>query len=139
MSAADKAAFEAYYGFPVPAMGDAAAARRLADADTRYLMQLPTAAPVAGFLGTRWDVGEARPLPGSPRLRALIDSLLNIPVTQGGGRLIDRCGLYHLETQYELPRIGGIQTLIGGNFRLFEINSAGTIFIDTMGKPFWKL
>ncbi len=138
MSAADKAAFEAHYGFPVPAMGDAAAARRLADADTRYLMQLPTAAPVAGFLGTRWDVGEARPLPGSPRLRALTDSLLNVPVTQGGGRLIDRCGLYHLETQYELPRIGGIQTLIGGNFRLFEINSAGTIFIDTTGKPFWN-
>jgi iron complex outermembrane recepter protein len=138
MSAADKEAFERHYRFPVPAMGDAAAARRLADADTRYLMQLPTAAPVAGFLGTRWDVGEARPLPGSPRLRALIDSLLNIPVNQGGGQLIDRCGLYHLETQYELPRIGGIQTLIGGNFRLFEINSAGTIFIDTTGKPFWN-
>jgi hypothetical protein len=67
MSAADKAAFEDHYRFPVPAMGDAAAARRLADADTRYLMQLPTAAPVAGFLGTRWDVGEARPLrPPSP-------------------------------------------------------------------------
>jgi outer membrane receptor protein involved in Fe transport len=28
--------------------------------------------------------------------------------------------------------------LIGGNFRLFEINSAGTIFIDTTGKPFWN-
>lgn len=138
MSPADKAAFEAYYGFPVPAMGDAAAARRLADADTRYLMSLPTAKPVAGFLGTRWDVGEARPSPRSPRLEQLIDSLLNIPVTRGGGRLIDQCGLYHAETQYELPKVAGFQTLIGGNFRLFEINSRGTIFIDTTGKPFWN-
>ncbi len=138
MSAQDKATFEAHYGFPVPAMGDVAAARRLADADTRYLQTLLSAAPVAGFLGTSWNIGEARPAPNSPRLRQLIDSLLNIPVTRGGGRLIDRCGLYHIETQYELPKIAGIQTLIGGNFRLFEINSAGTIFIDTTGKPFWN-
>jgi len=138
MTTVDKAAFEAHYGFPVPAMGDVAGARRLADSDTRYLLTLPSAAPVAGFLGTRWDIGEARPLPGSPRLNRLVDSLLNIPVTQGGGRLIDQCGLYHAETQYELPKVAGIQTLIGGNFRLFEINSRGTIFIDTTGKPFWN-
>jgi outer membrane receptor protein involved in Fe transport len=138
MSPADKAAFQAYYGFPVPIQGDVVGARRLADADTRYLNTLSSAQPVAGFLGTTWLVGESRPAPGSARLYALRDSLLNIPVTQGGGRLIDLCGLYHAETQYELPKFAGIQTLIGGNFRLFEINSRGTIFIDTTGKPLYN-
>ncbi len=138
MTPAEKAAFEAHYGFPVPALGDATGARRLIDSDTRFVMTLPNAAIVAPALGTSWAIGEARPLPGSPRFYQLRDSLLQIPVTQGGGRLVDLCGIYHAEGQYELPAWLGIQTLIGGNFRLFEINSRGTIFIDTLGKPFWN-
>ncbi len=138
MSAADKAAFAAHYGFAVPVMGDHGAARRLADSDTRFLGTLPTAAPVAGFLGTRWDVGGAWPAPGSPELRRLVDSLSRIPVTRGGGLLVDRCGLYHAEGQYELPRWGDIQTIVGGSFRVFEINSQGTIFVDTAGRPIYN-
>jgi len=56
----------------------------------------------------------------------------------GGARLINRCGLYHAEGQYELPRWGGIQTIVGGSFRVFEINSQGTIFIDTTGRPLYN-
>lgn len=51
LSAADRAAFEAHYGRPVPQMDDHQGARWLADSDTRFLASLPTAAPVAGFLG----------------------------------------------------------------------------------------
>lgn len=137
MSAQDKAAFQAYYGFPVPGMGDHPAARRLADSDTRFLATLPTAAPVAGFLGSRWDVGRAWPAPGDPALRRLADSLGRIPITEGGALLVNRCGLYHTESQYELPLWAGVQTIVGGSFRVFEINSRGTIFVDTLGKPLY--
>lgn len=139
MTAADKAAFEAHYGRPVPQEGDHAGARWLADSDTRFLATLPSAAPVAGFLGSRWDVGTARPAPGSAELRRLVDSLARIPVTEGGALLVDRCGLHHAEGQYELPRWAGFQTIIGGSFRVFEINSRGTIFVDTTGPIFtWE-
>jgi hypothetical protein len=30
-----------------------------------------------------------------------------------------------------------IQGLMGANFRLFEMNTRGTFFIDTMGRPFY--
>lgn len=138
MSAADKAAFEAHYGFSVPQMGDHDGARRLADSDTRFLTTLPTAAPVAGFLGSRWDIGAARPAPGSPELRRLVDSLGQIPITQGGALLVDRCGLHHAEGQYELPSWLNLQTIVGGSFRVFEINSRGTFFADTLGKPIFN-
>lgn len=138
MTPADKAEFERYYGRPVPQIGDHAGARWLADSDTRFLVSLPSAAPVAGFLGGRWDVGMARPSAGDPALRRMVDSLAQIPVTQGGGLLIDRCGLHHAEAQYELPSLWNLQTIVGGSFRLFELNSRGTIFIDTLGKPVYN-
>ncbi|MCX8113075.1 MAG: TonB-dependent receptor [Bacteroidia bacterium] len=135
----DRAAFEAHYGRPVPQAGDHAGARWLADSDTRFLATLPSAAQaIASLPGGRWDVGMARPAPGSPELRRLVDSLSRIPITQGGALLIDRCALHHTEAQYELPLIWGLQTIIGGSFRLFEINSRGTIFIDTLGKPIYN-
>lgn len=61
-----------------------------------------------------------------------------IPITEGGAQLVDRCGLYHTEGQYTLPTWAGFETVIGGSFRLFEINSRGTIFIDTLGKPVYN-
>lgn len=138
ISAQDRAAFEAYYGRPVPQMGDHAGARWLADSDTRFLATLPSAAPVVAILGGRWDVGRARPAPNSPELRRLVDSLSRIPITQGGALLVDRCALHHAEAQYELPSIWNLQTVVGGSFRLFEINSRGTIFADTLGRPIYN-
>ncbi len=138
ISPQDRAAFEAHYGRPVPQMGDHAGARWLADSDTRFLATLPSAAPVAAILGGRWDIGTARPAPGSPELRRLVDSLGKIPVTQGGALLVDRCALHHAEGQYELPSVWNLQTIVGGSFRVFEINSRGTIFIDTLGKPIYN-
>ncbi|MCS7297967.1 MAG: carboxypeptidase-like regulatory domain-containing protein [Bacteroidia bacterium] len=134
----DRAAFESYYNRPVPSMGDHQGARWLADSDTRFLATLPSVAPLPGALGGRWDVGTARPDPRSPRLQALVDSLSRIPINKGGARLIDRCALYHAEAQYELPSIAGFQTITGGSFRLFEINSQGTIFADTLGRPIYN-
>ncbi|MCS7152498.1 MAG: carboxypeptidase-like regulatory domain-containing protein [Bacteroidia bacterium] len=139
ISPQDRAAFEAHYGRPVPQMGDHAAARWLADSDTRFLATLPSVARVASFLpGGRWDVGTARPAPNTPELRRLVDSLARIPVTKGGALLVDRCALHHAEAQYELPSVWSLQTIVGGSFRLFEIDSRGTIFADTLGRPIYN-
>lgn len=135
----DRAAFEAHYGRPVPKMGDHAAARWLADSDTRFLATLPSVAPVALYLPDgRWDIGTARPAPNTPTLRRLIDSLARIPLPKGGSQLIDKCALYHAEGQYELPSVWNLQTIVGGSFRVFEINSQGTIYIDTLGRPVYN-
>lgn len=135
---ADRAAFEAHYGRPVPRMEDHAGARWLADSDTRFLATLPSTSYVAAILGGTWDVGTARPAPGSPELLRLVDSLGRIPITEGGALLVDRCALHHAEGQYELPSLWNLQTIVGGSFRVFEINSRGTIFVDSLGRPIYN-
>ncbi len=137
ISPTDRAAFEAQYGRAVPQMGDHEAARWLADSDTRSLAGYPSIAFVPQFLGRSWQ-GQARPAPGSPVLRHLVDSLLQIPLTAGGARLVSRSAFYHMETQYELPSFAGIQTLIGGSARLYALNSEGTVFIDSGGRPLYN-
>jgi len=51
---------------------------------------------------------------------------------QGGSRFYDRSALYHIHGEYKFtPKIMDIT--VGGNFRLYTPNSAGTIFSDTSG------
>ncbi|MCS7296868.1 MAG: TonB-dependent receptor [Bacteroidia bacterium] len=58
--------------------------------------------------------------------------------TQKQAGFFDRSSFYHTEAQYDLSDLIGkyVELLIGGNVRLFRVNSRGTLFADYEG-PFW--
>ncbi|MEN2992265.1 MAG: carboxypeptidase-like regulatory domain-containing protein [Bacteroidia bacterium] len=137
ISPEDRAAFIAHYGRPVPTEGDHAAARQLADSDTRFLSQLSSVNFLPLLFSATWE-GLGRLSPNDPLLKRLADSLLRIPVTKGGGQLVSRSGIYHAEAQQEFTLPGAVQFILGGSFRLFELNSEGTVFIDSAGRPVYN-
>jgi TonB dependent receptor/CarboxypepD_reg-like domain/TonB-dependent Receptor Plug Domain len=79
------------------------------------------------------DVG--RPEAGSQRFNKIYDSVRLKPISEGGGRFLDRTDLYAAEGQYNLTHITGkfAEVLVGGNFRRFVLNSEGTLFADSTG------
>ncbi len=71
--------------------------------------------------------------------RARFDSLFNqivshLPTdTIKGTRFYDRSSLNHIHGQYQI-NTDFANFIVGGNYRLYQPNSKGTIFIDTMGR-----
>ncbi|MBU2650701.1 MAG: TonB-dependent receptor, partial [Bacteroidetes bacterium] len=59
-----------------------------------------------------------------------------IPVNEGGGKVIDKSRMYHVEGMYNFNRmIPWFELLIGASYRTYRINSEGTVFIDKPGHP----
>ncbi len=77
-----------------------------------------------------------RPLPGSVRFNQLRDSIEALSVAHGGGGFDDHTRLYNAEAQYNLSdKIKFVDVLMGSSFRYFNLNSAGTLYTDTVGNP----
>jgi outer membrane receptor protein involved in Fe transport len=78
----------------------------------------------------------SRPLPGSPEFETLFKQITTTPVNLGGSKVIDKSKLWHSEGMYNFSEaIKFIELQVGGSYRLYMINSEGTIFIDTPGEP----
>ncbi len=78
----------------------------------------------------------AWPLPGSDDFNIIKDTLTHKPINLGGAEVIDKSQLYAIEGMYNLGRhINGIGAFIGANYRLYVINSEGTVFTDEPGSP----
>lgn len=79
------------------------------------------------------DVG--RPVAGSPAFNSAYDAIRLKPISQSGGRLVDRTNLYNVEGNYNLSSITKdfADILIGGNYKRFVLNSEGTLFADSAG------
>jgi outer membrane receptor protein involved in Fe transport len=78
---------------------------------------------------------KGRPEPGSPEFKQIMDHLKSIPISQHGGLFLDRSNLYMAEGQYNFGKyISFADVVIGGDYKRYELNSQGTIFIDTAGK-----
>lgn len=119
----------------IPQGGDHAAARAFADTDrARQLMQPMQALGYPAQFVQLMD-GSARPIPGTEAFRRGLDAIIQVPdFSRGGAGFYDRSALYHIEGQYDLTsRLRFAQLLVGGNYRLFRMNSRGTIFADTAG------
>lgn len=70
--------------------------------------------------------------PGSQEYKDAFNDITSKPLGQGGSRLIDKSGLYHIHGEYKFtPKFMNITT--GANFRLYTPKSQGTIFSDTGG------
>lgn len=80
-----------------------------------------------------------RPEPGTPEFRQAIEEINSSYYrTQGGAGFYDRSSFYHSEIQYDFSKFTGrfADLLVGGNLRLYRINTEGTLFVDFEG-PFW--
>ena len=119
------------YGLPQP--GDHVGARAYADSD-RAAALVPLMRSI-GYPDVILNLfqGGARPQPGSPEFRRLLDDVTSRPgFAKGGAQLVDRSSLYHLEGQYEVtPLAPWVNLLVGGSYRYFLTNSRGTIYYDS--------
>ncbi len=80
-----------------------------------------------------------RPEPGTPEFQQAFDEInRNYYRIQGGAGFYDRSSFYHSEIQYDFSKYTArfADLLIGGNLRLYRINTKGTLFVDFEG-PFW--
>ncbi|GIV25017.1 MAG: membrane protein [Bacteroidia bacterium] len=104
--------------------GDHARARVYADTATR-LMSVP------GTFRRRLE-------PSDPEFKKVMEEINSgYYRTQGQAGFYDRSSFYHAEAQYDLSDHVGrwVELLVGGNLRLFRVNTRGTLFVDYEG-PF---
>ena len=69
-----------------------------------------------------------RPATGSAEYFSLIDEVKQKFINENGARFKDSSKLYHIDLGYNLRDLLGIDLQVGGNLRLFDIFSHGTIF-----------
>jgi len=75
------------------------------------------------------DIG--RPLAGSAQFNHLKDSISQKPITEGGTLFLDRSKLYNTAFQYNFSDvIKFAELIVGVNWRLYDLNSKGTLFPD---------
>lgn len=78
---------------------------------------------------------QGRLLPGTPEFDAAMRQATSTSINKGGAWFDDATDLYHYEGQYNLKDlIPAVEILVGANYRLYSLNSHGTIFSDTLGK-----
>ena len=78
------------------------------------------------------DIG--MPAIGSAQFNHLKDSISNTPITSGGTQFLDRSKLYNAEFQYNFSQLIPFMSVIAGaNYRLYHLNSKGTLFADGDG------
>ncbi|CAL1519446.1 carboxypeptidase-like regulatory domain-containing protein [Chitinophaga sp. MM2321] len=77
---------------------------------------------------------QGRPEAGSPLFLHLKDSIASRPTSQGGTLFLDKSKLYNVEGQYNFSHLIKFAELIAGlNYRLYRLDSKGTLFPDTDG------
>ncbi len=74
----------------------------------------------------------AKPAPGSPAFNQYANAIKQTPIAKGA-KFLDRTNLYHFEGMYNLrnvidPKL--VDLTIGGNYRIYDLNSGGTIFLQ---------
>jgi outer membrane receptor protein involved in Fe transport len=69
----------------------------------------------------------------------LFKSIANVPISQGGGRFLDKSVLNVIEAQYNLTDLTGLakydaDLIMGGSIKGYVLNSQGTLFADTTNR-----
>lgn len=74
---------------------------------------------------------QGRYMPGSTGFMNAFEQVTGTSITNGGGLFADKSKLYHFEGQYNLTdKIKVAEVLVGASYRVFNLNSGGTIFAD---------
>lgn len=81
---------------------------------------------------TAADAG--RYVPGTPQYDSALAKAKNISIKDGGAKFADKSDLYHYEGQWNLSeKIKVFDAMVGASYRVYSLNSNGTIFADTTG------
>lgn len=81
---------------------------------------------------------EGRFLPGSTEFEQQKERLIGIQ-GMGGAGILSQSSLYHAEGQYDLSnKTKVVDLLVGGNFRMFDMFTNGTLFDDKGGHIYIK-
>jgi outer membrane receptor protein involved in Fe transport len=90
-----------------------------------------TVAQANVFARSQADIG--MPVPGSVQFDTLFNKVISKPIPIGA-KFLDRTNLYHIEGQYNFTHyIKWAEVLAGASYRIYRLNSQGTIFADTAG------
>lgn len=82
-------------------------------------------------LAARSYADTGRPEAGSAYFNHLQDSISQKPITEGGTLFLDRSKLYNTAFQYNFSdMIKWAEIIVGANWRLYDLNSKGTLFPD---------
>ncbi len=82
----------------------------------------------------RTAADQGRYLPGSPEFNTAFKNATSTTINNGGAKFDDATDLYHFEGQYNLSSyVKFIDVLVGASYRIYHLNSHGTIFVDTTG------
>ena len=77
---------------------------------------------------------QGRLLPGTPGYVAAFNAAKGTSINNGGAKFDDHTSLYHFEGQYNFSSlIKVVDVLVGASYRIYHLNSHGTIFVDTSG------
>ena len=75
-----------------------------------------------------------RLIPGTPEFQSAFDAVIADGSLLTGARFIDNTKLYHSDVNYNFSHLTDIADIqIGGSYRLYSLNSEGTIFTDYDG------
>ncbi len=126
---------------PIPA-GNDAAARAFADGDNTNVIRILEENQDPFYLANKPFVnyifgGKARFQPGTPEFQNAFKSITSKPgFLEGGSLFVDKTALYSTDGQYDFKNlIPFLHLIAGGNVRVFDLNSQGTLFSDTVGNP----
>ncbi|MGB3179759.1 MAG: TonB-dependent receptor [Cyclobacteriaceae bacterium] len=87
----------------------------------------------AAHWAARLSADQGRLLPGSEDFEELSDEIKS-NVIPNGAKFDDATNLYHGEAQYDFKNItDALELQVGASYRLYELNSNGTIFADSAG------
>src|SRR5690606_18132952 len=72
--------------------------------------------------------------PGTPEFNNAFDEVVSTSISDNGGKFADNSKPYHFEGQYNFTdKIKIAEVLAGASYRIYNLNSRGTIFADTTG------
>ena len=87
-----------------------------------------------GTSASTWLRRHRRPESNSSYFNQLKDSISRRPITEGGTLFLDRSKLYNGAFQYNFSDIIKWAKIIAGvNYRIYDLNSKGTLFPDEEG------
>jgi outer membrane receptor protein involved in Fe transport len=98
------------------------------------LARLQGASAAAANAAARGAADNGAPAPGTSAFKTIFDQVRSLPIPRGG-LFVDRTNLYQVEGQYNLSDyVKVLDVIVGGNWRLYTLNSQGTLFADSAGR-----
>lgn len=106
----------------------------------QYLIAYSTAANAGlpspqAHAGARNFADQGRYLPGSQQFLTTKETIRRRPIPQGA-LFTDRTDMYHVEGLYDASKVVNkiLDIQLGANYRLYDLNSQGSIFADKNGR-----